>query len=360
MSAFRFELLGENDGVRRGRYHTPHGTVDTPCFAPVGTYGTVKGLCPQQLVECGVQMLLANSFHLLERPGPDVVAAMGGLHRFMGWQRPILTDSGGYQVFSLAERRTVDDEGVSFRSPLDGSPRRLTPESVLETQRALAPDVAMVLDECPPGGAPREVVVAAHERTLRWARRARDLHDAWGGSSRGQAVFGIVQGGTDPELRAASAAALVALEFDGFAIGGLSVGESKEDMARATAAATALLPRDRVRYMMGVGTPDDFVAATRQGIDLFDCVTPTRHGRNHEAFTREGKLKLRNAQHARDPRPLDEACGCYSCRTFSRAYLRHLCVADEMLAGIALSLHNIHYFQDLMAEIRRSVEVAAP
>lgn len=360
VSAFRFELLGESDGVRRGRYHTPHGAIDTPCFAPVGTYGTVKGLTPAQLVDCGVQLLLANSFHLLERPGADTVARLGGLHRFMGWDRPILTDSGGYQVFSLAERRTVDDDGVSFRSPLDGSQRRLTPQSVLETQRALGPDIAMVLDECPPGGAPREEVLRAHARTLDWARRARDLHAAWGDSARGQAVFGIVQGGTDPDLRAASAAALVAMDFDGYAIGGLSVGESKTDMALATAAATALLPTDKVRYMMGVGTPADFVAATRQGVDLFDCVTPTRHGRNHEAFTRAGKLKLRNAQYALDQGPLDAACRCYCCRTFSRAYLRHLCVADEMLAGIALSLHNIHYFQDLMTGLRQSVEVTSP
>lgn len=358
--AFRYELLGERDGVRRGRYHTPHGTFETPCFAPVGTYGTVKGLTPAQVRACGAELLLANSFHLLERPGTETVAALGGLHRFMGWDGPILTDSGGYQVFSLAERRSVDDDGVSFHSPVDGSARRLTPESVLETQRALGPDIAMVLDECPPGGAPRDVVLAAHERTLRWARRARDLHDAWGGSARGQAVFGIVQGGTDPELRAQSAQALVAMDFDGYALGGLSVGESKPDMARATAAAVACLPRDRLRYMMGVGTPADFAAATRQGIDLFDCVTPTRHGRNHEAFTREGKMKLRNAQWARDERPLDEACRCYSCRTFSRAYLRHLCVADEMLAGIALSIHNIHYFQDLMADIRHAVESPVP
>jgi len=358
VTELRFELLCERDGVRRGRYHTPHGSFETPCFAPVGTYGAVKGLTPAQLRECGVELLLANSFHLLLRPGADVVAQLGGLHRFMGWERPILTDSGGYQVFSLAAHRTIEDDGVSFRSPLDGSPRRLTPASVLATQRALGPDIAMVLDECPPGGAEREVVLAAHHRTLRWARQARDLHESWGGRSRGQALFAIVQGGTDPELRAESARALTRMEFDGYAIGGLSVGESKADMAKATAAATAELPRDRLRYMMGVGTPEDFVAATRQGVDLFDCVTPTRHGRNHEAFTRDGKLKLRNAQFATDPRPLDEACRCYSCRTFSRAYLRHLSIAGDMLAGIALSLHNVHFFEDLMAGIRRAAEVA--
>jgi queuine tRNA-ribosyltransferase len=351
-----FELLGERDGVRRGRYHTPHGTFETPCFAPVGTYGAVKGLWPAQVRAVGAELILANSFHLMERPGPELIARRGGLHRFMGWDGPILTDSGGYQVFSLAERRVVDDDGVSFRSPLDGSPRRLTPASVLQTQRALGPDIAMVLDECPPGGAPREVIVAAHKRTLRWAVQARELHAAWGGSARGQALFGIVQGGTDPDLRVQSALALAALDFDGYAIGGLSVGESKAEMALATAAATAELPRHKLRYMMGVGTPEDFIAATRQGVDLFDCVTPTRHGRNHEAFTRQGKLKLRNQQFAEDDRPLDDACTCATCRTYSRAYLRHLAVADEMLAGIALSLHNIHYFEDVMADIRRRVE----
>lgn len=357
---FRFELIAERDGVRVGRYHTPHGSFTTPCFAPVGTYGAVKGLTPAQLRECGAELILANSFHLMERPGAELVARRGGLHRFMGWDGPILTDSGGYQVFSLAERRVVDDDGVSFRSPIDGSLRRLTPHSVLETQRLLGPDIAMVLDECPPGGAPPEVVRVAHQRTLRWAAEARELHERWGGATRGQAVFAIVQGGTDPVLREESARALVALDFDGYAIGGLSVGESKEEMAVATAAATAALPRDKIRYMMGVGTPEDFVAATRQGVDLFDCVTATRHGRNHEAFTREGRLKLRNARFAEDDRPLDERCGCYTCRTFSRAYLRHLSVAGEMLAGIALSLHNIRYFLDVLADIRAGVLAPQP
>ncbi len=352
---FGFELLGEKDGVRRGRYHTPHGSFETPCFAPVGTYASVKGLTPDQVRACGAELILANSYHLFDRPGVEVIARRGGLHRFMAWDGPILTDSGGYQVFSLSEHRRVDDEGVTFRSPVHGTERRLTPEAVLETQRDLGPDIAMVLDECPPGGAPREVTLAAHERTLRWARAARDVHDRWGGSARGQAVFGIVQGGTDPELRAASASALVAMEFDGYALGGLSVGESKSEMALATAAATAVLPGDRIRYMMGVGTPDDLRSATRQGVDLFDCVTPTRHGRNHEAFTRSGRLKLRNAQFINDDGPLDSECRCYTCRTFSRAYLRHLCVANEMLAGTALSLHNIHYFEDVMAEIRAGV-----
>lgn len=357
MSPFRFELLGERDGVRRGRYHTPHGTFETPCFAPVGTRAALKGLTPRQVKETGSELILANAYHLFLRPSAAMVARRGGLHRFMGWDGPILCDSGGYQIFSLAHLSTVDDDGVSFKSIVDGSAQRLTPESALEVQRDLGPDIAMILDECAAGDAPREVMVRAHERTLLWAKRARDLHARWGDAARGQAVFGIVQGGTDPELRAASACAMVALDFDGYAIGGLSVGETKDRMAIALDAAVTRLPQDRLRYLMGVGTPQDFALATRRGVDLFDCVTPTRHGRNHEAFTREGELKLRNARFAEDDSPLDGACACYTCKTFSRAYLRHLCASGEMLAGILLSIHNLHYFQDLMRGIRESVGV---
>ena len=357
MSPFRFELLATTPGgMRRGRYSTPHGTFETPCFAPVGTLASLKGLTPEQVAATGTELVLANAFHLSLRPGAALVRRQGGLHRFMGWPGPILTDSGGYQVFSLASLRQVDDDGVSFRSPVDGSPQRLTPQSALEIQRDLGPDIAMVLDECPPGDGTADVVRAAHTRTLRWARVQRDLHAQWGGPARGQALFGIVQGGVDPELRAESAAALVAMEFDGYALGGLSVGETKEQMGTALAAALPVLPQDKLRYMMGVGQPDDLRLAARLGVDLFDCVVPTRHGRNHEALTREGKLKLRNLQHAEDPRPLDEACACYTCRTFSRAYLRHLAVADEMLGGVLLSLHNIAYLQDVMRELRREAE----
>ncbi|MCC6781678.1 MAG: tRNA guanosine(34) transglycosylase Tgt [Planctomycetes bacterium] len=356
-SPFRFELLGERDGVRRGRYHTPHGSFETPCFAPVGTRASLKGLTPQQVRETGSELILANAYHLFLRPGAELIARRGGLHRFMAWDGPILTDSGGYQVFSLAHLSRIDDDGVSFKSIIDGSAQRLTPERALEVQRDLGPDLAMILDECAPGDASREHTLRAHERTLAWARRARALHDRWGGAARGQALFGIVQGGTDPELRAASADAMVALDFDGYAIGGLSVGETKDRMAIALEAAVTRLPRERLRYLMGVGTPEDFALATRRGVDLFDCVTPTRHGRNHEAFTREGELKLRNARFAEDDRPLDAACACHTCRHFSRAYLRHLCASGEMLAGILLSIHNIHYFQDLMCGIRESVGV---
>lgn len=357
MSAFRFELLGERNGVRRGRYHTPHGAFETPCFAPVGTRATLKGLTPAQVRDTGSELILANAYHLFLRPGAELIARRGGLHRFMAWDGPILCDSGGYQIFSLAHLSKLDDDGVTFRSIIDGDEKRLTPESALTVQRDLGPDIAMILDECAAGDASPEVVRRAHERTLTWARRARDLHDSWGGAERGQALFGIVQGGTDPGLRRASADAMVALDFDGYAIGGLSVGETKDRMAIALDAAATRLPAERVRYLMGVGTPEDFTLATAAGIDLFDCVTPTRHGRNHQAFTRDGMVKLRNARHAEDDGPLDSACTCYTCRNFSRAYLRHLAVSKEMLAGILLSLHNVHYFQDLMRAIRASVGV---
>ncbi len=354
--SFEFELLSEHNGIRRGRMHTPHGSFETPCFAPVGTYASIKGLTPAQVRDTGSELILANSYHLHLRPGPEIVRRAGGLHRFMGWDGPILTDSGGYQVFSLDEHCKVDAEGVTFRSVIDGSPHRLTPESVLEIQRDLGPDIAMVLDHCPAGNADMDLVLAAHKRTLDWAQRSRDLHDQWGGSSRGQAVFGIVQGGTHPELRAESAEALVAMDFDGYAVGGLSVGETKEQMAQALQCAVPLLPKNKIRYLMGVGTPEDLRTATAAGVDMFDCVVPTRHGRNHQAFTNGGILKMRNAQYAEDTSPLDETCGCYTCKNFTRAYIRHLSVAKEMLAGTLLSIHNIQFFQQIMAGIRREAE----
>ena len=357
MTAFRFELLGQNGKLRRGRFHTPHGTFETPCFAPVGTYATLKGLTPEQVKATGAELILANSYHLHVRPGAERIQRLGGLHQFMGWDGPILTDSGGYQVFSLGGKVKIDEDGVTFQSVIDGSTHRCTPESVLTFQRQLGPDIAMVLDHCPPGDADRDFQRAAHERTLRWARMARDLHDAWGGSARGQSVFGICQGGIDPELRAESAHAMAAMDFDGYAIGGLSVGETKQQMAVALDACVDTLPQHKIRYMMGVGMPEDLLAATAQGVDMFDCVVPTRHGRNHTAFGEGGtSLKLRNAQYADDPRPLVEGCGCYCCRKYTRAYLRHLAVADEMLAGILLSIHNIHFLQDLMRSIRARAE----
>jgi queuine tRNA-ribosyltransferase len=365
MTAFRFELLGTKQTahggtLRRGRYHTPHGTFETPCFAPVGTYATLKGLLPEQVRATGAELILANSYHLHVRPGAERIERLGGLHRFMGWDGPILTDSGGYQVFSLGGKVAIDDDGVTFQSVIDGSTHRCTPESVLTFQRQLGPDIAMVLDHCPPGDAPHAAQREAHERTLRWARQARDVHDRWGGSSRGQAVFGICQGGVHSDLRAESAQALAAMDFDGYAIGGLSVGETKQQMAVALDACVRELPAGKLRYMMGVGYPEDLVAATAAGVDLFDCVVPTRHGRNHSAFGPGGEvLKLRNAQYKDDPEPLVAGCACVCCRKFSRAYLRHLAVADEMLAGILLSIHNIHFLQDLMRTIRAEVPLEA-
>lgn len=357
---FSYRLIAQDGLARLGEIHTPRGIIRTPAFMPVGTVGTVKALYPEQVKEAGADIVLGNTYHLMLRPGAERLARLGGLHSFMRWDGPILTDSGGYQVFSLGGKVKVDDGGVTFQSVIDGSTHRCTPESVLTFQKQLGPDIAMVLDHCPPGDADLATQRDAHERTLRWARTARDVHDRWGGSARGQAVFGICQGGIDPELRAASAVAMAAMDFDGYAIGGLSVGETKAQMAVALDAAVDHLPTGKIRYMMGVGMPEDLLEATAMGVDMFDCVVPTRHGRNHTAFGADGtSLKLRNAQYADDPNPLVEGCGCYCCRKYSRAYLRHLAVADEMLAGILLSIHNIHFLQDLMRGIRARAEGSA-
>lgn len=355
---FRFELLAERDGVRRGRCHTPHGSFETPCFAPVGTYATIKGLTPEQLAATGTELILCNSYHLHLRPGAPRIRDLGGLHRFMSWDGPILTDSGGYQIFSLGDRCEVDDRGVAFRSVIDGNMHHITPEQALQFQRELGPDIAMVLDHCARGDADRQTITAAHRRTLDWARRSRDLHESWGGAARGQAVFGIVQGGTDLELRAASARALRELGFDGYAVGGLSVGEGPEQTGAALQAALRELPEDSIRYLMGVGMPGDIRKAVAAGVDLFDCVIPTRHGRNCQAMTRDGPLNLRNLKHAEEPGPLEESCACYTCSRFSRAYLRHLSVAGEMLGAMLLTIHNLQHYQDLMADLRREAEGA--
>jgi queuine tRNA-ribosyltransferase len=358
LSSFRFELLGQKGKLRRGRYHTPHGSFETPCFAPVGTYATLRGLTPEQVKATGSELILANSYHLHVRPGAERIEKLGGLHKFMNWDGPILTDSGGFQVFSLSDKMKINDAGVTFNSLIDGSKHHCTPESVLTFQRQLGPDIAMVLDHCPPGDSDIELQAVAHNRTLRWAREARDLHESWGGCDRGQAVFAICQGGTSLELRAESASELAKMEFDGYAIGGLSVGETKVQMATALEACVEHLPESKIRYMMGVGMPEDLLAATSQGVDMFDCVIPTRHGRSHTAFSPSGTpLKLRNLQYADDPNPLVAECHCYTCRNYSRAYLRHLSVADEMLAGILLSIHNIHFLQDLMRSIREQVPI---
>lgn len=347
-----FDLIHEDAGsaARRGRLTLAHGSVETPAFMPVATHGSIKGLTPPQIRETGAQMILSNAYHLWLRPGCDIVETAGGLHRFMGWDGPILTDSGGYQIFSLAALARVTDEGVTFRSHIDGSPHALTPEDVIRAQERLGPDVAMILDECPAGEADRSAVTAATERTAQWAKRAAAAR-----RRADQAVFGIVQGGTHLDLRLESARTMVAIGFDGYALGGLSVGEPRPDTWRVAAATAPHLPRNQPRYFMGAGTPRDIVELVGGGIDLFDCVLPTRLARNGTLFTSQGTVVIRHAAHAADPRPLDPECACYTCAHFSRAYLRHLLMAREPLAVTLNTLHNVTYYQQLMARIREAI-----
>jgi queuine tRNA-ribosyltransferase len=339
-------------GARLGSLTTPHGTVDTPQFMPVGTQATVKALTPGDLRAAGVQMILANTYHLSLRPGHERIARLGGLHRFMGWDGPILTDSGGFQVFSLAHLGKVDEDGVTFASHLDGSPQRLTPERAVEIQEALGSDIAMAFDQLVDATLGSSEVAVAMERTHRWAERCLAAHQR-----EDQALFGIVQGGVDPTLRRASVAAIAALPFDGIAIGGLSVGESKDEMAETLDVVAESLAGDpRVRYLMGVGAPPDFFTAVERGIDLFDCVLPTRVARTGQLWTSRGKLNLRNARFLDDPGPPDAECSCETCRNHSRAYLAHLFRAEELLAYRLSSVHNVTYTQDLMRRLRLGLE----
>ncbi len=340
--------------ARTGRLQTPHGVIDTPAFMPVGTYGSVKGLRAEDLETLGAQVILSNAYHLWERPGLEVIREVGGLHAFMGWRRPILTDSGGYQVMSLAERRKIDDDGVTFRSPLDGQHRRLTPETVIEVQATLGVDLAMVLDECVASPAERAVAAQAVERSQRWAERSRPLAETLAGG-----LLGIVQGSVYPDLRGEHARRLVDLDFDGYAIGGLAVGESKEQTWSAVEAAVVELPEDRLRYVMGMGYPSDLVEAVARGVDLFDCVIPTRHARNGVAFTSSGSLIIRHARFETDSRPLDPDCGCPACARYSRAYLRHLKLRGEMLGGVLMTLHNLWQYLDTMRRIRHAIASGA-
>lgn len=348
----RFEAVGHDphSSARRGRLATLHGTVETPAFLPVGTQATVKGVTPDQLRGTGTRMVLANTYHLALHPGEDVVAAVGGLHRFMGWDGPILTDSGGFQAFSLAARSKVTEAGVTFRSHRDGRLLELTPERAVAIQQALGADVAMCLDHCPALPASTEALAGAVARTIRWAERCKAAH-----TRTDQALFGIVQGGGDADLRAACAEALRALDFDGYAVGGVSVGEGRAQVREALDVTTHLLPADRPRYLMGVGRPQDILDAVATGIDLFDCVLPTRNGRNATCLTDRGPVKLRNAAHRTDPRPIEPGCDCLACRRFSRAYLRHLFLAKEMLGPILASIHNVAYLQRLTARIRLAI-----
>ncbi len=328
----------------------PHGRVDTPAFMPVGTLGSVKAVDPEDLKATGTQIVLANTYHLMLRPGHEVVRKLGGLHRFMAWDGPILTDSGGFQVFSLAALRELSAEGVTFRSHLDGSEHFLSPGKAVEIQEALGADIIMCLDECPPHPASREEVRSAVERTTAWAMRCREAS-----KSEASTLFGIVQGGVYPDLRALSAKQITALDFAGYAVGGLSVGETKTEMYAAMEHTLPLLPEDRPRYLMGVGAPEDFVEGVWRGADMFDCVMPTRNARNGQALTRFGKLVIKNSVHAEDAAPLDPECGCYCCRNFSRAYLRHLFNARELLGYRLLTIHNLYYYQELMSGLRTAV-----
>jgi queuine tRNA-ribosyltransferase len=349
-SPFRFEVCASDGHARVGRLQTAHGTVETPVFMAVGTQATVKGLTPPQLREAGVQVVLGNTYHLALRPGDEVIADLGGLHRFMGWDGPILTDSGGYQVYSLAFNRRIDDRAAVFRSHIDGRLLDLSPERAVAIQENLGSDIAMCLDECPPFGTGPDGLREAVRRTVHWAERCRAAH------RRGdQALFAIVQGGTDVGLRAECARALAALDFPGYALGGFSVGETGTQMVTALEPAAAGLPADRPRYLMGVGRPQDILAAVACGVDMFDCVLPTRNGRNAYAFTADGPLRLRNACHKRDPGPLESGCSCATCGFASRAYLHHLFLADEMLGPTLLSLHNLAFYCRLMAGARHAV-----
>ncbi len=351
-SALRFEIQAEdtNTQARCGVVHTAHGTFETPAFFPVATQATVKGILPELVRSVGTQGLLVNSYHLALRPGAEVVAAQGGLHRFMSWPHPLITDSGGFQVFSLGSLVRVSDDAVLFRSHLDGTLIEWSPEHAVRTQQQLGADIIMALDECPPANAPRDVIATAVRRTTAWARRSKHAH-----RRDDQAIFGIVQGGIYPDLRERSAREITELDFPGYAIGGLSVGESHDEMVQMLDVTAPLLPHERLRYLMGVGEPRDVLEAVARGVDLFDCVLPTRNGRNGQAWTWGGVVRIRNSEHRCSELPLDPTCDCTVCRRFSRAYLRHLFMAGEMLGPILLSLHNLRFFAVFMARIREAI-----
>jgi queuine tRNA-ribosyltransferase len=355
-SGFGFTTQATAGAARAGVFTTPRGAVDTPAFMAVGTQATVKTLDPRELREAGAQMILANAYHLHLRPGTDVVRALGGLHRFMGWDGPILTDSGGFQVFSLATLRTVAEDGVEFQSHIDGSRHRFTPESVIAIERALGADVIMQFDHVIPGQSDAATARDASERSLRWLERCKTAFERTEARGARQALFPIVQGGVHEALRREAAAAIAGMgDWQGFGVGGLSVGEPKPEMYATLEVMDAALPRERPRYLMGVGFPDDLIEGVRRGMDLFDCVAPTRMGRNGTAFTSEGRLNVRRAELRTDPRPLDERCDCATCRRFSRAYIRHLFIADETLGLRLLSLHNVHFLLALMRAAREAI-----
>ncbi|GAB3034367.1 tRNA guanosine(34) transglycosylase Tgt [Oleiagrimonas citrea] len=353
MPSLKFDLQATDGAARRGRMTFPRGTVETPAFMPVGTYGTVKAMTPRDLTEIGAQMILGNTFHLFLRPGLDVIGDFGGLHRMVGWDGPILTDSGGFQVFSLAHKRKITEEGVTFASPVDGSKVFLSPEESMRIQHVLDSDVAMIFDECTPYPATEKQAADSMELSLRWAERSRRAFDELGNPNN---LFGIVQGGVYEALRTRSARGLVDIGFDGYAVGGLAVGEPEDERNRTLEHTVPLLPADKPRYLMGVGRPQDIVEAVRRGIDMFDCVMPTRNARNGFLFTRTGTLRIRNAKFARDTRVIEEGCDCYTCRSgFSRAYLRHLDRCNEMLGSHLATMHNLRHYQRLMQGLRDAI-----
>ncbi len=348
----KYELLATSGAARRGRLSFERGVVDTPAFMPVGTYGTVKGMRPEQVVETGAQILLGNTFHLMLRPGTAIIRQHGDLHDFMNWQGPILTDSGGFQVFSLGDLRKITEEGVHFQSPVNGDKVFLGPEESIAVQRELGSDIVMIFDECTPYPADRDQAAASMQLSLRWAKRSHDAH-----ADSASALFGIIQGGMYSDLRRESLEGLTAIGFDGYAIGGLSVGEPHAERIQVLDTLGPLLPVNRPHYLMGVGTPEDIVEAVARGIDMFDCVMPTRHARNGHIFTSAGVLKLRNARFRDDPGPLDPACDCYTCQHYSRAYLYHLDKCNEILGAHLNTVHNLRYYQRLMSDIRSSIEL---
>lgn len=351
MSSFEVLHPDGSTAARRGLLRTAHGDVATPTFCPVGTVGAVKGITPQQLKETGAEVILANTYHLLLRPGVEAIERLGGLHGFMSWEGPILTDSGGYQVFSLGSLTKIDDDGVEFSSHVDGARIYLNAEIATQMQNRLGGDVMMCFDECPPFDCEEAKLRKAVDRTIRWARQCKEAH-----SNAKQLLFGIVQGGIDLRLRTQCASELIQLNFDGYAVGGLSVGEAAEDMARTVSHTAALLPEDKPRYLMGVGMPADVIAAVRAGVDMFDCVLPTRNGRNAFAFTEKGPIRLRNNIHVNDPEPVEAGCDCYCCKNFSRGTIRHFFNVSEMLGPILLSIHNLTFYQRLMATIRQAIK----
>jgi len=350
--SIRFEVTARDGAARRGRLVTAHDDIETPVFMPCGTAGTVKAMTPEGVAATGARVVLGNTYHLMLRPGAERIAALGGLHRFMNWPHSILTDSGGFQVMSLAARRTIAERGVTFRSHLDGSLHELTPERSVAIQQLLGSDITMALDECTPFPSPYEAVESSMELTSRWAERSRRAF----ADRPGHGIFGIVQGGVHPDLRRRSAERMIDIGFDGYAVGGLAIGEGQATMFTVLGATVPLLPEDRPRYLMGVGKPADLVGGVLRGIDMFDCVLPTRSGRTAQAFTRRGTVNLRNARHADDPAPLDPDCGCPACTGYSRAYLHHLSRAGEILGSMLLTTHNLQYYADLMVEMRAAIE----